>query len=123
MIKMVGETFYSQLKRQNDCIKQITSNYTIWTPTEFENYLRKNVSYIEWFWVCNNYELSENFIREMKDYINWSSVFDFQIYHLKEDFINELIEHYDEFNIHIKPYNKNDTIRYIKRRLREVIEI
>lgn len=122
-IRSINDEYTRCLLEQNRCISTISKNFFNWTPEEFENYLRNHAAYIEWFWICSHYILSESFIREMKEYIHWDSVFEFQIYHLSENFMLELIGNYDKFGIYIKGFNKKDTISYMNRRLFETREI
>lgn len=44
---------------------------------------------IDWFGLCQNFLLPEDFIREFTDYINWEVVAKFQWTNVSEDFIRE----------------------------------
>ena len=57
-------------------------------PTEAEILLyRQNPKEIVWSWVSSDFELSEDFIREFKDYVDWNNIFAYQ--KLSKEFIIE----------------------------------
>ena len=61
-----------------------------------EDYIKRNKNKIKWEWMSKRKILSENLMREFKDYVNWHSISIFQ--DLSEDFIKEmkLIGYFDE---------------------------
>lgn len=104
-------------------VREMEDNRARWNNEQYEQFMRENADDLEWFYVCSKFCLYENFIREMKDYIHWDSVFEFQIYHLNKDFIQELIDNYDEFGIFISGMDDESTKKYIKRRLCETHQV
>ena len=57
------------------------------TSEEIEN-IRKNPHSVHWYYISKSQKLSEDFIREFKDYVNWYCISAYQ--KLSEDFIRNL---------------------------------
>ena len=53
---------------------------------------------LDWRTISHYQELDMNFIREMKDYVDWDRIWQYQKY-LSEDFIDEFIDKADWWNI------------------------
>ena len=114
---MIKEPFSEA--QSNFCTRILEQNRARWSSKQYEKFMRENAEFIEWFYVCSKFCLYEDFIREMAEYIHWDSVFEFQIYHLSRDFMLELIDNYDQFDIGVAGFDKDQTIHYMKRRLGE----
>ena len=52
-----------------------------------EDFIREFKDYVSWFCISINQKLSEDFIREFKDYVDWGRILCHQS--LSEDFIKE----------------------------------
>ena len=48
----------------------------------------KGVDNVDWYWISSNQTLSEDFIREFKNYVDWDAIFVCQ--KLSENFIKEM---------------------------------
>ena len=117
-------SYAEQILIHNWCANHLINNSKTWTNEQLEQFLRDNAPYVEWYYVTENFDLTESFIREVREFVYWPSVFEKQIYHLNREFLNEIIENFDQFKIFLPNYRtKVDTIRYIRRRIGETQEV
>jgi hypothetical protein len=68
----------------NDCVKWA---YISRHQTLSEDFIREFKDYVGWHWISNYSTLSESFIREFKDCVNWENISQSQT--LSEEFIRE----------------------------------
>jgi len=68
-----------------------------------------------WEYISNHEDLSEDFIREFKDYLNWEDISYYQT--LSEDFIREFKDYVDWENISSYQILSEDFIREFKDRV------
>ena len=55
-------------------IREMEDNRARWNNKQYEQFMRENADDLEWFYVCSKFCLYENFIREMKDYVDWGKL-------------------------------------------------
>ena len=77
-----------------------------------EDFIREFKDYVDWYWISKNQKLSENFICEFKNNVNWNFISKYQ--NLSEDLIREFKDKLDWNNISKYQKLSEDFIREFK---------
>ena len=106
-------------KEQRDYVWQKFFRYwSEWTWKDREFALRNYPDCIDWRWISSQYILSESLMREFRDYLDWNIIMS-QLSFFTKEFLEELIERFDDFNISVTFLDKEAIIERIKSSLNE----
>ena len=77
-----------------------------------EDFIREFADKVDWGWISMYQYLSEDFIKESQHFVDWSAISSYQ--HLSEDFIREFAHKVDWDNISASQHLSEDFIREFK---------
>ena len=105
------------LKRANEILG---TNYDAWRllskhQSLSEDFIREFKDRVDWMSISSYQHLSEDFIREFKDRVDWYNISAY--HHLSEDFIREFKDRVDWFYVSVNQHLSEDFIREFKDRV------
>lgn len=115
----MDEDEISYTEKVNFTANYLGSKWFEWSTEEKYQVIRDNIDKINWFMLCYQYQFTEDFLREFKDYIGWRRVLQGDQKYLSKDFLREIKENIDIYCIDwLGP--KEDLFEYLDQRIKEL---